>query len=215
MSTEALLIPYDGLERVVLDDVSWSRYEELLKEFEERPSFRLTFDQGRLEIMSPLPEHDAFDRLVGRLVEFMGFERNVSVFSLGSTTFRNAAKRKGLEPDNCYYIANAARIRGIRGRWNPKVHPAPDLVIEVDITSRSIPRQPIYAALGVPEIWRVTYDGIGCLHLSDGGRYRPSPRSLSFPFLSPSSLWPWVQRLEVEEDLLVLKDFREWVRKLR
>ena len=163
--------------------------------------------------MSPLPEHESFGWSLGRLVEFMSFERRIPIVGLGSTTFRDEAKQHGLEPDKCYYIANAAAIRGIRGPFDPKIHPAPDLAIEIDITSRSIARQPIYASLGVPEIWRVTFEGIECLSLSDG-QYRSVERSLSYPFLKSSSLWEWVQRLDVEVDLIVLQEFKDWVRAL-
>ena len=53
MSDGTLMIPVDSVEHVVLDHVSWSRYEAFLAEFETRPGFKLTFDRGRLEIMSP------------------------------------------------------------------------------------------------------------------------------------------------------------------
>jgi len=211
MVREALNIPVDIVEHMVFNHVTWSRYTEFLQEFEHRPGFKLTFDQGRLEIMSPLPEHEAFAELLGRLVELMSLEKRIPIVPLGSATFRNEAKDKGLEPDKCYYVAHAAAIRGIRGPFNPAVHPAPDLAIEVDITRRSIARQPIYASLGIPELWRVTSSGVKCLHLSDGGQYRPAERSLSYPFLAPAALWPWVQRLEAEVDVFVLEEFKAWV----
>ncbi|QOV89168.1 Uma2 family endonuclease [Humisphaera borealis] len=214
MSDSTLLIPVDSVEHVLLDRVSWSKYEELLAEFESRPSVKLTFDRGRLEIMSPLAEHESFAELLGRLIELMSLERRVPIVPLGSTTFHDEVKTGGLEPDKSYYIANAPAIRGIRGPFDPKIHPAPDLAIEVDITSRSVAREPIYSALGVPELWRVTFDGIECLHLADDGKYRPAERSLSFPFLMPSTLWGWVRRLEDEVDLVVLVEFREWVQRL-
>lgn len=214
MSDGALLIPIDTVEHVLLDHISWSRYEALLDEFESRPGFKLTFDSGRLEIMSPLPEHEAIGWSLARLVDLLSLERGIPIFGLGSTTFRDEDKTKGLEPDKCYYVANAAAMRGVRGPFDPKVHPAPDLAIEIDITRRSIARQPIYASLGVPELWRVTFNGIECLHLSDRGRYRAAERSLSFPFLAPSSLWDWVGRLESEVDVPVLREFRTWVQTL-
>ena len=31
--------------------------------------------------------------------------------------------------------------------------PPPDLALEIDLTSKSLPRLPIYLRLGVPEIW--------------------------------------------------------------
>lgn len=204
----------DSVEHLLLDNVPWSTYQAYLAEFESRPGCKLTFDRGRLEIMSPLPRHESYGSDAGRLVEFMSFERGIAIVALGSTTFRDFAETKGLEPDECYYIANAAAIRGIEGPFDPTIHPPPDLAIEVDITRRSIPRQPIYASLGVPELWRVTHPAIECLQLSEQGTYHMTERSASFPFLAPAQLWTWMQRLQFEEDLVVLREFRDWVRGL-
>src|SRR5206468_1148298 len=49
--------PIDEHQHMVLDDVSWNFYEQVLKEIGNRP-IRVTFDDGRLEIMSPLREHE-------------------------------------------------------------------------------------------------------------------------------------------------------------
>ena len=208
------LVPYATAQHLVLDGVSWDFYERVLAELGDRP-VRVTFDRGRIEIMSPLPEHELLKKPTARLIEMMCFERRISLVGLGNTTFRDEAEQRGLEPDECYYVANAAAGRKITGRFDPTVHPAPDLAIEVDVTARSVPRQPIYASLGVPELWRLTADGIQCLHLSERQHYQPSPRSLSFPFLAPADLWPWVVRLQAEDDVTVLSEFQPWVRNLR
>jgi Uma2 family endonuclease len=84
----------------------------------------------------------------------------MDIASYGSTTFRSKQKSKGLEPDECYYFREEARMRG-RKRINLKKDPPPELVVEIDITSRSIPREPIYAAMGVAEIWRCRSDRAG------------------------------------------------------
>lgn len=212
-ATVSTLVPFALAQHLVLDGVSWDFYEHVLAEVGDRP-VRVTYDHGRIEIMSPLPEHEHLKKPTARLVEMMCFERKVSLVGLGSTTFRDEAERRGLEPDECYYVANAAAARRIRGRFDPAIHPAPDLAIEVDVTARSVPRQPIYASLGVPELWRLTVDGVQCLHLSDRQRYVPAQQSLSFPFLSPTDLWPWVVRLQAEDDVAVLSDFQPWVRSL-
>lgn len=212
MSKGGLLILIDTVEHMVLDHVSWAQYQSLLEEFESRPGFSLTFDRGRLEIMSPLPEHESFKKSMSRLIELMSLELGIPIVPLGSTTFHDAAAEKGLEPDECYYVTKAQQARGMRGPFDPSIHPTPDLVIEVDITKRSIPREPIYASLDVPELWCVTVGEVECLHLAGGVEYRPAERSLAFPFLKPARLWNWVQRLEDEVDITVLREFRDWVR---
>ncbi|MGB8689791.1 MAG: Uma2 family endonuclease [Microcoleus sp.] len=72
--------------------------------------------------------------------------------SLGSTTWKRELQKAGVEPDNCFYFQNEAKIRG-KLQFNLEQDPPPDLALEIDVTSKSIGRFPIYARLGVPEIW--------------------------------------------------------------
>lgn len=202
-------IPLADQQHLVLDPVSWDFYERLLDEIGDRP-IRVTFDEGSIEIMSPLAEHEQVRRAIGTFIQIIGMERNIPMSCYGSTTFRREEKQKGFEPDDCFYLANASRVRGMK-EFDPDVHPPPDLAIEVDITRRSIPRQPIYAALGVPELWR--YDGqrIHVLRLSQTGQYEEVESSPSFPFLPMGELENFVKRMENEEQTAVLRSFRDWV----
>jgi Uma2 family endonuclease len=132
--------------------------------------------------------------------------------SLGSTTFRRRLKKKGLEPDDCFYIKNRALIVG-KKRINVPKDPPPDLAVEIDVTSRSVARLPIYAALGVPEVWR--YDGktLEC-RLLRGGEYVRSEFSLAFPKLRVADLRPFIRSAEETGDQTAsLKAFRAWLRK--
>src|SRR5207253_11098045 len=112
----------------------------------------------------------------------------------GSVTLRRRLKKKGIEPDDCFYIQSQPRIVG-KKRFDFAKDPPPDLAIEIDITSRSIPRLPIYASLGVPEIWR--YDGkrLRCLLLTSG-RYNESASGTAFPKLRVADLLPFVRIAE-------------------
>ena len=56
--TAAELLAGDGGRRILLSDISWTDYENFLEDFEERPGWRLAFDEGRLEIMPPTIEHE-------------------------------------------------------------------------------------------------------------------------------------------------------------
>ena len=60
---------------------------------------------------------------------------------------------RGFEPDGCYYFTNVERMRA-KKRIDLTKDPVPDLAIEVDISSPSISRFPIFARLGVQEVWR-------------------------------------------------------------
>ncbi len=199
-------------QHIVLHDISWDFYERLLKELADRP-IRVTFDEGSIEIMSPLPKHEKWTFRLGRLLELMAADLGVTIEGFGSTTFRRADRRKGLEPDRCYYIQNAARVRDMDA-FDPAVHPPPDLAIEMEVTRRSISRQPIYAALGVPELWRFDGDQLGVLLLGGDGSYRPSETSLAFPFLPMRRFAEFVKRMGREEQATVLREFREWVMSL-
>src|SRR5438552_134276 len=122
-------------EHLVLENASWELYEQLLRETADR-RLRITYDQGRLEIMSPLARHEGYGSWIARLIELMCLERSIRVASLKSTTFRSKRKRKGLEPDECFYIQHVDAGLKLDEEFNPATDPPPDLAIEVDITSR-------------------------------------------------------------------------------
>ena len=199
-----------GGQHFVFDDVSWDFYERTLKAVGER-HIRVTFDEGRLELMSPLPEHEVGKRAVGRLIEQLTLELDLPIASFGSTTFRRKDRNKGAEPDECYYFRHEAQMRG-RKRLNLKRDPAPELVVEIDITSPSVPREPIYAALGVPEIWRSNGRRIQCLHLIDGA-YHPRKHSLALPFIEPAQLQQFVNEMGLRGETAALRTFVKWVRR--
>jgi Uma2 family endonuclease len=139
-------------------------------------------------------------------------ERDMDVEALGSTTFRREDLEKGLEPDDCYYIHNPNAIRG-RREIDLSVDPPPDLAIEIDITRVSIPKQPIYAALGIPEIWRFDGSHLTVLRLREG-KYFGVEKSEVFPFLPIDRFQQFVLRLASERQTPVLREFRNWVKSL-
>ncbi|QOV89165.1 Uma2 family endonuclease [Humisphaera borealis] len=205
----------DTPQHLVLDGISWEFYESVLSEIGNR-AIRVAFDEGRIEIMSPLPEHEIYGTWLGRLVELLGLELELEVIGLGSTTFRDSAARKGLEPDECFYVQNADKVTQISGEFDPGRHCAPDLAIEVEVTRKAIAREPIYAALRVPEVWHVSARRIQCRVLRADGTYQDADRSLAFPFLAPADLLSWVQKLSAAgKTVPVLKKFQAWVRTLK
>jgi Uma2 family endonuclease len=109
-----------------------------------------------LEVMSPSSEHESISYYLGLLVALFAEETGTDVYGVGSTTFRRTDAQRGFEPDACFYVQNEESIRG-KSRIDLDVDPPPDLVIEVDITNPSLDKLPIYAQIGVSEVWR--YDG--------------------------------------------------------
>jgi Uma2 family endonuclease len=205
------VIALDEAQHFVLDNVSWDFYERLLKEIGNRP-IRVTFDNGMLEIMAPLYEHEVPKRFIGWMIKTLAMLSDRPMVAGGSTTFRRREKQKGLEPDECFFFESAPKMRGVK-RWNPKVHPPPDLALEIDIFSRSVDREPIYLALGVRELWRYDGQNLRCFHLIND-HYSLRKYSRAFPFLEVALLRQFLQRLdELTDETKVIREFITWVKK--
>jgi len=153
-------------ERFVLHDVSWETYEQILKNYEDRSVPRFTYDQGELEIMSPSLPHEEASEILSLLVNIICEERQLDVRGLGHVTHKRADLLKGVEPDGCFFIQNVEAIVGASDLDLMLLPPA-DLVIEVDISSPSVAKVPIYAAIGVPEIWHFENDDVRFLRLCE------------------------------------------------
>ena len=99
-------------QRILLHDISWQEFESILEDLGEHRSSRIAYDNGILEIMTPLPEHEVSKSLIGDFVKILLEELDIDFWCLGSTTFKNQAMFKGIEPDDCFYIKNEAAVRG-------------------------------------------------------------------------------------------------------
>ena len=121
------------------------------------------------------------------MIEALTMELHLPRHSLGSTTLKNQLKKRGVEPDKCYYFANATALRGKSNLDFSKL-PPPDLAIEIDISHSSIDKLGLYAAIGVPELW--FYDGETIrVHLfQENGSYLQNEKSAAFPFLDFAKL---------------------------
>ena len=205
-----IVSPPTTAEHVVLYDVSWEAYERLLEAVGDR-RLRHSYDDGTLEIMSPLKRHDRVKKLLARLIEMAAYELDIEIQGIGSTTLRRSERRKGLEPDECYYVAHEAEVRH-REDYVPGRDPPPDLAVEVDVTSSSVDRMHIYAQLGVPEVWRLEDGELGFWRLARNGKYVRSARSRAFPVLTPTVLNDLLrQRFERSENQIV-RSLVAWLR---
>ena len=199
-------------EIIVRDNVSWDEYERILRD-PEMMSKRMTYDEGRLVIMSPLPRHEHEKRLIGRMIEMLTFELDIPICSLSATTWRRKQLRKGLEPDECYYVQNEPKVRG-KDRINLRRDPPPDLVVEVEVTHHPINKIAIYEALGVPEVWVYTGKKLRTLRLTDGG-YEDVEYSVALPFLRPADFERFLERRHSSSEHDLLRAFQRWVLKLK
>jgi Uma2 family endonuclease len=196
--------------RIVLPGVSWRTYLSLLDDIGGR-HLRLTYDGKDLEIMAPLRSHEVYGRLLAKMVDTLALELNIPISSGGSTTLRRDDMKKGLEPDQCFYIANEAKMRG-KLTYDPAVDPPPDLAIEIDITRSSLDRQEIYAALGVPEIWRFDGQTLKVFELQPGKTYAERDSSPGFPTLPLGEVVRFLRLIEAMDETSWLRMFRDWVR---
>jgi len=196
-------------QQFTLTDISWEGYESILNLLNDRP-VRVTYNQGLLELMILSYAHERYKKLLARLVETLTEELNIPIEAAGSTTFKRKALERGLEPDECFYIQNQARIRG-KQAIDLNQDPPPDLVIEIDITNSIIDRLDIYAALGVPEIWRWDNGTLQFLILKKQ-HYQRVQTSWNFPKLLTTHLDTFITLSDQTDQTTVIRQFRAWVR---
>lgn len=200
-----------GEARVVLEPVSWSLYRRIVSELGDNRGTRLAYDNGRLEIMSPSDLHEDVKKIAARLIEAYGDATGIDVQGYGSWTMDQEEAQKGIEPAECYYVQNFPAIAD-RKKLDLAIDPPPDLAIEVDITRSSLPKQPIYAALGIPEVWR--YDGkrFRILLRTDSGGYAESKTSRCFPALPMDEFNRFVQIGLMSHQPAAVRALRQWLK---
>ncbi|HBB30620.1 MAG TPA: hypothetical protein DDZ80_02000 [Cyanobacteria bacterium UBA8803] len=195
--------------QLLLEDVSWQQLESILAELGERRAARLSYSNGRLEIMVPLLEHEKAKEIIGDMVKILLESRQIAFESLGSTTLKNERMTQAVEPDTCFYIQNQAAVIG-KNRLDLSVDPLPDLAIEIDLTSRT--QLDNYRVLGVPELWQYTRRGLQ-INVLQGGKYAESDSSPTFPGIPMIELVNrYVQQSQVSGRTQAIEAFRNWVR---
>ncbi|MDB9515199.1 Uma2 family endonuclease [Kamptonema animale CS-326] len=197
-------------QQLLMTDVSWQMYEQLLEEYAEKRGTRINYSQGVLEIMVPLPEHEDDKVMIADFVKAILEEYEIEFRSLGSTTFKSQNMLQGLEADDCFYIENEAAVRG-KKRIDLTVDPPPDLAIEIDITSRT--RFNNYQALGVGELWRFNGKKLE-INVLQAGRYvqvSESPHFQGLPLLD-RAIAQYLEQSKIEGRNKTMKAFRALVR---
>ena len=194
--------------RRVLHGIAWDGYQRFLEALGD-VRLRHTFDRGTLEMMTPRKDHDWISRLLGRMIDSMALALDVPIQSMGSTTLSAAGAERGLQPDEAYYVAHEPQVRG-KETYDPQHDPPPDLVVEVDVTKTSIPRLPVYAAIGVSEIWRYNDRRIEFYRLSADGRYEAIERSVAFPLVAPADVTRFLDLRHTTDEHSVVRAFVAW-----
>lgn len=207
----ATVAPLDHVWYSMLSGVPWSTYLEL-RALPENYHVRMTYDDGELELMSPSQRHEKFAHFIGRLIDAYTLAQGIEIAACRTTTFQRADLKQGWEPDNCYYIANEAQVRG-KIELDLTIDPAPDLVIEVALDRRPRKKLQLYAAFRVSEVWVFNGEKLDVLFLSSAGRYDPAAASRSLPGLLPNVVEQYLARLWREPENALIREFTDSILK--
>ncbi len=198
---------------VTFYNVTWDDYEELLEQVGEASGLRISYNDGTLKVMSLSVTHELYVRFIERLMALIDDRLGIRIISIGSATMRKRKKAKGNEADGGFYIQSADLI-GRPFDLDFAVDLPPDVIVEVDVHHRSKDNDPIYAALGVPEIWRYDERKLTILYLRHD-EYVQSENSLALPMVTAAILTECLTRLHQEDDRAALRYFKEWLQSLQ
>jgi len=198
-------------QKLILQGISWEFYEQILDEYKDSNALHFAYDDGFLEVEVPLAKHEIPIGILSDLVTTICVESDIDFRNVGSTTFRKRAKTKGCEPDTAFYIQNENQIRGLL-EIDLSKNPPPDLVIEVDVTSPSLNKMPIYAALSVSEVWLYKGEKVVFYKLY-GGVYQETSNSVALPFLNSKTVTKFLQKGLGGSSVKWFKEVREWISK--
>jgi Uma2 family endonuclease len=203
----AMKIPRQVHEsRIVLHDVPWGIYQDLRA---NNDGLRMTYDSGELEIMSPSRKHESVSYRIGLMIYEWTMLHRIAGTGGRNTTLSREDLLKGLEPDDCYWIANCAAVLD-KEEIDLRIDPPPDLALEVDVSRSSIPKLPIYRSLGVPEVWRWRRGTLEVLALDAGNNYVAQPRSTVLPGF-PLQLVEEFLEARGEDDMALMHRFRKTI----
>ena len=192
---------------LVFDDVTWDDYEAMLKIVGERP-IRVIYDCGTMEVFMPSFGHEDDAHLLGRIVETLTDQGDIPVKSGRTTTHKREDLDRGTEPDQCYWFHENARKMVGKRQLDLRVDPAPDLVIEVDVASSSLKRLPIFAAMGILEVWRLADQSLDFLHLQPDGTYQPGESSRNFPTVTAAEVFRFLEQGRGVEETARVRSLR-------
>ena len=198
-------------QSILMTGISWQQFNNILTELGESRSLRLAYDRELLEIMVPLPEHEFLKEAIGDLIKDLADELGLDYESFGSTTWRRQQRMAGAEPDNCFYIQNVTAISG-RVDIDLNFDPPPDLILEIDTTNKSLDRLPIYARLGVKEIWRCDSGQLRIYQLI-GEEYTEVATSIAFSSFPVKDIPGFIQQNLAVGRRTLRQLFRAWVRR--
>lgn len=209
-SPEAATDPWS--DSICLREVPWEMYVAV-RDADENKHLRMTYDRGVLEVMSPSGKHAKVGHIIGCMVYEWMMMLNVEFESGGDMTFRRPEAKRGLEPDQCFWIQRVAEIVG-KDELDLNVDPPPDLAIEVEVTRNVVAKLPIYQALGVPEIWRWRRGKLEVLGLDAEQGYVIKPDSRALPGFPFALATEFIERRKSGSLMILMREFQDAIRRL-
>ncbi len=194
----------------VFHNIAWEEYERLHSQLPPDSNLvRISYDEGTMELMSNSALHETYAHFIDGMIRLLSMRLRIDIRFFGSATIKKSRRRKGLEPDACFYVQTVPQL-GNRIKLDFAVDPPPDVALEVDIYHGSIPKLPIYAGLGIPEVWR--YDGKAVtISLLQQDRYIETDTSVALPMITTDVLARFLARMQEENEFQAMIAFEDWI----
>jgi Uma2 family endonuclease len=197
-----------GEKRLTFHNLTWPAFKQIQSLLSASTRARFTYDNGSLEITMPLEKHERSARLIELFIRVLVMELGLKMKTMGSTTLDREDLLKSAEPDNGYYIQNYEKVAD--HEINLDRDPAPDLIVEVDITHTDLNKNDLYASLGVPEFWRFNGKIWRIFTLVDA-QYVEVDRSPTFKLIAKQDLYDFLAAA-LHDEIAAEIDFRQFVR---
>lgn len=212
--------PISTEQRVVLQDVKWDQYEQLLKELGAKRQTRLTFCRGKLEMMHPIEAHERCSKLIESLLIVLGEEKQFPLTTIAPIVLKHPEYGYATETDTGYYLQENAPQKRKAAVVLP-TDPPPDILVEVSLTKSTIEKLPLYATLGIPEVWRylttagddVLKGNLRIYHLENGD-YVEHSHSLCLPYLPADRIQQFLEQSDSMSLAAALRVLRSWAEEL-
>jgi len=196
--------------RTILENISWQTFKSMLADMGSERNTRLAYDNGIVEILSPLVPHENPNRLIEAFIVVMCEELGLEIKRTGSITLTRDDLEKGGEPDSSYYIQNESLVRD-KENINLSEDPPPDLVLEVEYSRFAVNKLSLYASMGIPEFW--WYDGsVLRVYMLSGKQYSEVKSSPTFARIPVKEIPKFIQETRKNGEIATTRAFRTWVR---
>lgn len=197
-------------DELILRFRSWQDYEALLARREDRAGLRISYNgkTQEIKIISPLVKQANQSDILADFVKILLRQQGKDWDSFQPITLKRI-NQQGIEPDHCFYIDNRLAVLG-KERIDLETDPAPDLVIEVDLTSMTQPED--YQAIAPSELW-IYRESKLYFYQFDRQGYQEVQKSRWFPEYDLKRLIPnYIERGWEMGSSVAIREFEDIVR---